>query len=66
MSNRAVRKLHGAKDDLSVLAINLQLEEDPEENDSNVAPRNNKKKTEINLFDLVLSLSYYKYVYNCY
>nr|CAG4634995.1 EOG090X0BCY [Alona affinis] len=51
MSNRAVRKLHGGKDDLSALAMNLQLDEEPEDTNQNV--NGNKKKPAVNLFDLL-------------
>lgn len=50
MSNRALRKLHGVKDELSALASNLQLEEEKE--DLNSFHVNQKKKA-TNLFDLV-------------
>ncbi len=51
MSNRAVRKLHGAKDDLSTLALNLELEDEAE----STAVNGNRKKNKpaMNLFDLV-------------
>lgn len=51
MSNRAVRKLHGAKDDLSTLASNLDLL-DKEEEAENVGAIS-KKKPVVNMFDLV-------------
>ena len=55
MSNRALRKIHGGKDDLSTLASSLQLEE--EECDDAPVIRNvnsnRKKKPVINMFDLV-------------
>lgn len=59
MSNRAVRKLHGGKDDLSTLAMNLQLDDEPEEVDSG-----KKKKAAVNLFDLVLQSCPYFETFN--
>lgn len=61
MSNRAIRKIHGAKDDLSTLASSLQLEEDeaddaPANRNEN---RNQKKKPAINMFDLVCIIYFY-------
>lgn len=54
MSNRVLKKLHGGKDDLAVLATNLQLS-DEEVDVPLPASRNSKKKTAINMFDLVRS-----------
>ena len=55
MSNRALRKLNGGKDDLSALASSLQLEEETEEH---VPKKNQKQKKAINMFDLVKLLIY--------
>ena len=55
MSNRALRKLNGGKDDLSALASSLQLEEETEEH---VPTKNQKQKKAINMFDLVKLLIY--------
>nr|CAG4642723.1 EOG090X0BCY [Evadne anonyx] len=50
MSNRALRKLNGGKDDLSALASSLQLEEEIEEH---VPKKSQKQKKVINMFDLL-------------
>lgn len=52
MSNRALRKVHGTKDDISSLASILQLDEENEETDTFNVERQRKKKA-TNLFDLV-------------
>ena len=51
MSNRALRKLHGTKDDISSLASDLKLDEETEEHDTFQVNQREKKAT--NLFDLV-------------
>ena len=55
MSNRALKKLRGGKDDLSTLASSLQLEEELEDDTPVVrnVNGNRKKKPAINMFDLV-------------
>jgi len=52
MSNRALRKVHGTKDDISSLASILQLDEENEETDTFNVERQRKKKA-TNLFDLL-------------
>ena len=53
MSNRAVKKLRGGKDDLSVLASNLKIEDEIEDGEN--MGRSQKKKV-VNMFDLVRKL----------
>lgn len=53
MSNRALRKIHGGKDDLSTLASSLQLEEEDNTPVIRNVNGNRKKKPAINMFDLV-------------
>ena len=57
MSNKHLKKLHGAKDELSELVSTLQMlngEEEGEDSDQNEAfSSNKKKKPAANLFDLV-------------
>lgn len=61
MSNRQLRKVHGGKDGLSTLASSLQLEEQEIE-DAPVIRNvngNRKKKSAVNMFDLVCLLLLY-------
>nr|CAG4643427.1 EOG090X0BCY [Ilyocryptus agilis] len=53
MSNRALRKLHGGKDDLSTLASNLELSDDDEKEQENVGGTTQTKKPIVNMFDLL-------------
>ena len=70
MSNKHLKKLHGAKDELSELVSTLQMlngEEEGEDSDQNEAfSSNKKKKPAANLFDLVkyfaLNLSFDFYI----
>ena len=61
MSNRAIRKLHGGKNDLLSLASSLQLSD--EDADDTPVIRNvsgKKKKPAANLFDLVRNACIHK------
>lgn len=55
MSNRQLRKIHGGKDGLSTLASSLLLEEEEIEDASSIrnVNGNRKKKSAVNMFDLV-------------
>nr|CAG4646493.1 EOG090X0BCY [Macrothrix elegans] len=55
MSNRALKKLHGGKDELSALASTLQLDDEENDEMAIIAPTraNRKKKQAINMFDLL-------------
>ena len=55
MSNRALKKLHGGKDDITTLATNLQLSDEEADIPLPVS-RGSKKKPVINMFDLVINL----------
>ena len=61
MSNRALRKLNGGKDDLSALASSLQLEDEIEEH---VPKKSQKQKKAINMFDLVILLVWSWIIWN--
>ena len=52
MSNRALRKLNGGKDDLTALASTLQLEAEIE-TDNHVTQKSKNQKKAVNMFDLV-------------
>lgn len=52
MSNRAIKKLHGGKDDITALATNLQLSDEEADVPLPVG-RGSKKKPAVNMFDLV-------------
>lgn len=58
MSNRQLRKIHGGKDGLSTLASSLLLEEEEIEDASSIrnVNGNRKKKSAVNMFDLVCKL----------